>query len=512
MKNNQRKLGSILSYLQMGLGMAISLIYTPLMLRLLGQSEYGLYNTVSSTISMLSVLNLGFGSGYVRYYAQYKKDNDQQGIYRLNGLFLIIFSVIGAVALACGLFISTHLELVFGTGLTAQELSLAKTLMILLTVNLAVSFPMSVFSNIVSANERFVFLKLLSILKTVVSPMLTIPLLLMGFRSVALVVSALVIALVTDVLYLYYVLFVLKNRFVFRNFEPGLFRSLFGYTVFIAINLVVDQVNNNLDKFLLGRFNGTAATAIYSVGFTLYHYYMMFSTAVSSVFTPKVHLLVRETGADPACQRAGLTELFTKVGRIQFLILALIASGLVFFGEYFITDIWAGGEYAESYYVMLLLVLPSTVPFIQNLGIEIQRAQNRHHFRSIAYLIMAVGNFCMTVALCPRFGAVGATLGTAVSLLLANGLIMNIYYHRHCNVNVISFWRSILRLSVGLIPPVLLGAVMRFGLKELSLAHYLGAIAVYTAVYCGSVWLLGMNRYEKNMIRGAVRKVLRRGR
>ena len=67
---NQRKLGSIISYVQMFLGVVISLIYTPYMIKILGQSEYGLYNTVASTISMMSVLSLGFNSSYIRYYSR----------------------------------------------------------------------------------------------------------------------------------------------------------------------------------------------------------------------------------------------------------------------------------------------------------------------------------------------------------------------------------------------------------------------------------------------------------
>ena len=70
--HNQLRWGSILSYAQMGLSVLIGLLYTPVMLRLLGSSEYGLYNTVASTISMLGLLNLGFNSGYIRYFAKYR--------------------------------------------------------------------------------------------------------------------------------------------------------------------------------------------------------------------------------------------------------------------------------------------------------------------------------------------------------------------------------------------------------------------------------------------------------
>jgi O-antigen/teichoic acid export membrane protein len=509
MKVNQLKLGTLISYLQMGLGIIVSLLYTPAMIRLLGDSEYGLYNTVSAAISMLSILSLGFNSGYIRYYAKYKKASDQEAIDRLNGMFLTIFTLIGAVALACGLFLTFNLELVFDTGLTAAEYRIARKLMLLLTVNLALSFPMSVFANIISANERFVFLKLLGIVKTLGGPLVTLPLLLMGFRSVAMVTVTVVLNLAIDLCYLYYVFAVLKNRFLFGKLDRKLAGGLFAYTSFIAINLLVDQVNTHLDKFLLGRITGTTAVAVYSVGYTLYHYYMMFSTAVSGVFTPRIHKIVQSTAEDPVLQKRKLTELFTRVGRLQFLLLALVASGLVFFGKWFITDIWAGAAYADAYYVTLLLVLPATVPLIQNLGIEIQRAQNRHQFRSIAYLVMAVINLVISVILCHRYGALGAPIGTAISLILANGIVMNIYYHKRCNLDIVSFWKEIFRLSLGLILPVAVGVAICLWGSGYGVWMQLLMMALYTVVYCVSMWLFGMNGYEKNIllrILAAVRK------
>lgn len=49
--SDQLKLGAILSYVSTGMNMAVQLLYTPLMIRLLGQSEYGLYTLVGSVVS-----------------------------------------------------------------------------------------------------------------------------------------------------------------------------------------------------------------------------------------------------------------------------------------------------------------------------------------------------------------------------------------------------------------------------------------------------------------------------
>lgn len=509
-KVNQLKLGTILSYLQMALSIIIGVAYTPIMLRLLGQSEYGLYNTVSSTISLISILSLGLNSGYVRYYSKYKTNKDIDSIYKLNGLFLIIFSIIGIIAFLCGMFLSANLNLVFDDGLTTQEYKIAKSLMILLTINLSISFPMGVFSHIISANERFVFLKLMGMLKTVLSPLLTLPLLLMGYRSIAMVSVTLLIAIVTDITYCVYVFKVLKYRFVFHDFEKGIFKNLFVYTSFIALDLIIEQLNSNVDKIIISRYLGAAATAVYSIGHSLYVYYCSFSTAISNVFTPRIHKIVNETKNDKDLQRFMLTDIFVRVGRIQFVVLSLIVTGLVFFGQNFI-KIWAGEGYSESYYIAILLFVPATIALTQNLGIAIQRAENNHQYRSVIYFIMAVCNVILTIFLTPKFGVIGATIGTAISLIIGNGFLMNIFYYKRCNINIFEYWKNIFKVSKGLILPVALGFVFKGFLNSLdSIVTLALGIVVYSAIYVASMWLFGLNEYEKSLIIKPIRKLLKK--
>lgn len=502
-KINQLKAGSILSYVQMALNVIIGLIYTPLMIKLLGKSEYGLYNTVASTISMLSILSLGFNSGYIRYYARYKKNNDNESISKLNGMFLSIFVVIGIIALLCGLYLSYHLEIIFAQGLTDAEYETARVLMILLTLNLAISFPMSVFSNIISAHERFVFLKSLGMMRTVFSPLITIPLLLMGYKSIAVVSTTVVVSLIVDICYLFFVLFVLKCRFVFGDFDKGLFFSLFKYTIFIAMNMIIDQINWNIDKILLGRFCGTAMVAVYAVGYSLYYYYSLFSTSISGVFTPRIHRIVN-TCSDTKQLEIQLTDIFVRVGRIQFLVLALVASGVIFFGKPFILNIWAGEGYRDSYYIAILLIVPATIALTQNLGIEIQRAENKHQFRSIAYFFMALVNLGLSIYLCQIYGAIGSAIGTAISLIVANGLVMNIFYYKKCHINVITFWKNILSISKGLVLPITFGIVINFSFDLNRRPIFLFGILLYVIVYSFSMWLFGMNEYEKGLIKKVV--------
>ncbi len=491
----------------MVLNVIIQLVYTPVMIRLLGKNEYGLYSTVASAISMLSILSLGFNSGYIRYYSLYKKRNETTEIYKLNGLFISIFLLIGLIGLFCGLFIAFHLSLVFDEGLTMQEYKKARIMTLLLTVNLAVSFPMSVFQNIISAHERFIVLKMLAMIKTVFCPLVTLPLLLMGYRSIAMVLVTVFVSLLVDIIYVYYVLFVMREKFVFHDFKMEVFKGLFIYTFFIAINSVIDQINWNVDKLLLGRYKGTSEVALYSVGYTLFQCYMILSTSVSGVFTPRIHKIVNSTKNCVALQRKELTDLFIKVGRIQFLILGLFATGVLFFGRYFITNIWTGAGYDCSFYVALLLMIPASIALIQNLGIEIQRAENKHQFRAIAYAVMATLNVGLSIVLCQKYGAIGSAVGTAISLIIANGIVMNIYYQTHCNIDILSFWKNIIRLSVGLVIPFCIGVLISRFVNINSFGIFVVCVSLYTIVYGVSMWLFGMNDFEKSLLKDPIRKL-----
>ena len=510
MKTNQLKVGAILSYMQMGLNVAIGIIYTPIMIRFLGQSEYGVYNAISSTTGILSVLSLGFGTGYIKYYAKYKKTSDYESIYKLNGLFMLIFSVIGLIALICGSLMTLKIEAIFSDGFTQSEYGIANTLMFLMTLNIALDFSFSTFGTIISAHEKFIFLKSVGIIKTVLGPILNIVLLYCGYRSIAIAISTMVFTIFVNITYFIYIVSKLKSKFVFTGFEKGIFKNLFIYTGFIALNMIVDQVNWNVDKIILGRFVGTAAVAVYAVGGSFHTYYIAFSTAISGVFAPKIHRIINETSDDQDLQKKSLTDLFVKVGRIQFLLLGLILTGVFFFGKAFIVNYWAGKEYEGSYIIALLLMASGTISLIQNVGIEIQRALDRHRFRGIAYFIMAMFNVALSVLLCQKYGALGCVIGTVVAVILANGLMINIYMHKRCNVNIILFWKNILRMMLGWLPVMVTGLLINIVFDLTNIWMFIIGIGIYTCVYCASMWLLSMNKYEKQLIISPLKGLLKK--
>ena len=82
--NKQIKWGIVLQYIQMFLGVFVQLIYTPIMIRILGDNEYGIYSLIASIISYLGLLSLGFSSGYIKFYSKYKEEQNEEKIKKLK--------------------------------------------------------------------------------------------------------------------------------------------------------------------------------------------------------------------------------------------------------------------------------------------------------------------------------------------------------------------------------------------------------------------------------------------
>ena len=292
-KINQLRAGVVLTYLSLGIGYLVSMVFTPVMIRMLGQSEYGLYTLVLSVASYLNLLNFGFGASYIRFYARFKENGTAEDIHRLNGLFLLTFAVIAAVALIAGFVVAANVNLLEKT-LTPDEVSRAAVLIRILSVNLAFTLVASVFTSFITAQERFVFQKSVQIVKNLLSPIGMLVMLLLGYASLGLVTVTLAITVLIDAVNIGYCVKNLGMRFRFRGLQWRLFKEIAVFSSFIFINIVVDQINWNVGNLLLAAYHGTVLVSVFGLASQLNTYYVSFSTAVSSVFVPKVNRLIAQ--------------------------------------------------------------------------------------------------------------------------------------------------------------------------------------------------------------------------
>lgn len=504
---NQLKAGVVLNYVVIFLNTVVGLLYTPYMLRMMGQSEYGLYSLVASVIAYLTVLDLGFGNAIVRYTAKFRAEKKTEEQYEMFGMFFLLYLVIGIIAFGIGLGLYFNVDTLFGNTMTAVELGRARIMMLLLVANLAFTFPMSIWGSIIQAYEDFVFQKSLNIIRIILNTVVMICLLHFGYKAVAMVVVQTIFNVLTLVINFIYCRRKLNIHiyFRFRHFHWGFLKEVAIYSFWIFLNAIIDRVYWSTGQFVLGAMVGTAAVAVFAIAIQLEGMYMQFSTAISSVFLPKVTAMVATNRS-----RKEISDLFIRTGRIQYIVLAYILSGFIIFGRQFI-ELWAGAGYSDAYMISLLFFIPLTVPLIQNLGITILQARNEMKFRSVLYIIIALVSLAMQIVLTSHFGGIGCAMGVSGALVVGQILIMNVYYRRRQDLDIMTFWKEISKMSI--IPIVLIISsmlIIRHFFALDSWGKLILGIAAFSSVYIPLFFRFSMTDDERNLFISMFHKIFGR--
>jgi O-antigen/teichoic acid export membrane protein len=501
---NQRKAGTLLSYLHILVSNTISIIYTPYMLQMMGQSEYGLTGTASSFISYLSILSFGIGGAYIRFNTRYRAVNDREGEKQLNGMFLTVFSCLALLVMIGGLgCVALAGKLVEDT-FTATELFKLRVILVLLTINMMITFVFNVVMMALQSYEKYFVLRIVALVTSVATPIINIIALKLGGRAIAITAISLAISIVCYIFYFCYARKAIHLEFSFKGFRKDIMKEIFIFSGFLFLNSITDQITFSTDNIVLSAVSGTGAVAVYTVGSHFKNYFQQFSTSISSVFSPSVNLMVAQNQS-----MQELDSLFVRVGRVQFYVISLVLIGYMSIGESFVR-LWAGEDYGDAFYMGLILMLSVCVPSFQNVGLEIQKAFNKHKARSVVYFLVALLNVALTIPFARRWGGIGAAAATLVTTFFGYVVFMNYYYWKRIGLNIPGFWKSIVAILPGLLAPGTVGYLInRFWTLDSFIDILLSALAI-SVVFGASVWMFSMTPYEKDLLKKPLQKIIRR--
>lgn len=498
--SKNRKIGATLSMVNMVASLVIGLFYTPFLLRYLGKNEFGVYSLANSLISYLAILDLGFGNTLIRYVSRARASGDDES--NIYGMFLVFYTIISIIALIIGMVLYINIDSFFATSFTAGEISTLRILFLILLANTVIAFPASVFSSIIRSHEKFVFINTINLASNIFRHLANMAFLYMGYKSISIVVIALLMTVVLFIFNLYYCFNKLKIKIGFKRFEMVFYKEVFLFSFFVLINIIVDQLYANTDNIILGKICGSAAVAVYGIGVTFQTYFLQFSTAISGVFLPHISRLsalnsnVKE-----------MSNIFIRVGRIQFFILCFILFGFISFGRDFIS-LWAGLGFESSYYIALIIMIPAIIPLSQNIGISVLQAMNKHSIRSIMYLFIAIINVLISIPLAAMYGGVGAATGTAIGNILGQILFMNWFYYKKIGLNIPGYWKNISMIFIKMLPVLGLFVLVNTLVPNVSwtaLIIKIGLCSIVAIIYC---YIVVLNRSEKDLITEDFKKKL----
>jgi O-antigen/teichoic acid export membrane protein len=272
-----------------------------------------------------------------------------------------------------------------------------------------------------------------------------------------------------DVLGALYVVFKLKMAFSKPKDFSRLFKQVFAFTLYIFFMVIVSTITSSMGKTILGQMVGMGAVTIFGYGLQFYLYENQISMAISSQFSPRINALAIDN------KQEDISALFSRVSLLQLIILFLIVGGFASCGLDFI-QAWLGGselqpqDFQTIFYLSLGFLLLGIIPLSQNLGIEIQRAENKHRYLSTANLVCSlasIGIAVLCVYLLPiDYKVYGPLIGIGSSLIVGMVIISSVYYKKVLSLPIKHYYLDFIKTGlIAVIAWAIVFVVFRYAIK-----------------------------------------------
>lgn len=490
----ERKKGAILSYIQVFLSVAVNIIYVPVLLHFLGQSEYGLYQIVGSFFSYVTVFESCVSAGILRNYCNALGRSDHEEAAVTLSMARSIYRFLALILDLVGIAVVFAFRSFYAGSFSTSELNESVAILILLFVNMTFTLQGSVYLTILTGHEKYTFLRILSILMQVIQPLLVI--LCVSQIPYAITVSVVIVLLNTLTIGIRYgyVTRKLKIQITKKPKDSRIVKSILGLSAAILLGSIADQIFWKTDQVILGRMFNTAVVAVYSVGTQICTMYMLSGTQIANIFYPRISVLYQE---EDGSQK--VSELFIRVGRISAYVILLILSGFIIFGREFLL-LWVGDGYEKAFWTSIIVMIPLSVDLAQNLGLCILQIKGQYGFRAKIYFLSAVLNILTTIFFTKWIGIIGAALSTSISMFLTSGLIMNWYFQKRAGLDIRKFWKETLPIIIATLLLTTGALLLKHFLVSESAGSFLTfgvEVVLYTALYGIVMLKIVADRSEK---------------
>ncbi len=488
-----RKTAMIIGYVTVAMQTVSSIVLTKLYVKYLGMETYGIYQMIYAVTQYILLFDFGITATVMRFRITALASGEKKQDENLLAHCVMIITALSTIVVIVGLVLSANIGNIYSS-LTPSEVVLSQKMMFFMIAQIVMTLAMHFFLGIAMSEERYTTVKAVSLFEVAAKFVFVAILMLSVGNVMSIVYVDFAVALICLIYTAVYSSAKIDFHIKFHFFDSKLIKTIFYLMLALMLQSFATFINNAAGKTIIGIMMDKSSVAIYAFAITISSFFSAIPNSMNSVYVPKATQMILRKASNEE-----LTDLVIGPGRIQFMFCGAVVSGFALFGRYFI-HLWAGQEADLAYFCAVLILTPLLFPLVQNVCLSILTAMNKRLFRSLVVAGTSVLNIIVTVILIPKVGIIGAAIGTAVSVIIGNIIITNIYYYKTIGLNVIRMYKQIFSRTF-------LCILVASGTSALSLfidcgemVHLIIGVAIYCVVYAGMLFFYGANDSEKELI------------
>lgn len=495
MAGKGRSRGIAISYIYTILNTVIGLFISAYIIRMMGQTEYGVYQTMTSFATYLTLFQFGTGSIMTRNISLCRKDGSETQLYKKNTSTIWTVAVIQAVIIAIiSIVFYLMIDVIYQKSLTIGQIQYGKRLFLIVALKMILTFFIQVLNGIILGCEHYSMSTIVQLVFLLVRTGLVVALLLFKPFAIYLVILDAVLEIIMFIFTYCYCRKNLAASFSFKYFNKKIFMNALPLAMALFLQTIINMANGNVDKFVIGILMSPEAVSVYSIGMFIYTTFSSLTTIPISMYMPKVAADMRE-----GKQGAELTKSLIQPCRLIFLIGGLVLFGFIVIGRQFISIVY-GSDYIEAWAIAVVIMIPMLINMSNGVLVNVLDIMNKRLSRSFFLLITTIGNIILTIWWIQTWGMLGAAVATGICTLIGQDLLLNIYYNKVIKIRILYLFKETFR---GILPSLVLATVLGFlsinWITNKYIQFIMGGI-VFVLVMTISMIVFGANSYEKQKI------------
>lgn len=473
----------------------LAFIMSPVIIRALGNRDYGLWELVMSVIGYMGLLDLGVGPALVRFVSVASGKQDRDDMQQTISTAFAFFLAIGCVSVLFFALLGYSPQIIAGS--ETKDIANIGTVFLLFGLNAGITLPLQVFIATLMGVQRHYFINFSRGVILIVRSILAYYLL-QRFYGKGLIVLALLEPVFTTIQFILFVGAVQLDKQI-PGMKPAAvtwrkLKELFTFGVKNATMMIASRLQNQSVPFIISHVIGLGSIVYFVMPNRLIDYAKGLAMAIGFPLTPYFGATFGKGDHDELV-KSWLTT--TLVLQMVTLVMPII---IFFYGETFLS-LWIGKAYADAGHgVIYFLLVGLTADALATNAFRMLTAQGKHGKSALVWLGLSISSIPLGILGATLWGVSGVALGTTITMVAGN-LVTILLTCKTMQVTLKKYFRETLQRL--LLPLLFLAATLFLSTRWLPVAGYSSMVLqlmVGLCVYLISVWFVTLKTEVKNQI------------
>ena len=482
--------------------MLVSLYTSRVILKTLGEEDFGLYTVIGGIVIAFSFLNGVMGSACSRYFAIEIGRNDNEALRRVFNLNITIFLILGAVILilaeTIGLWFLNNKMVISPDRMYAAQWVYQCSI-----IAFIINMMGTPYRSVITARENMKVYAYCSVVEVVLKLAIVYVLVISPIDKLILY-SVLMVSITLGTVLFYAVYcrrYYAECRYSFYWDKP-LFKEIVGYTGWQVIGVVADIGRNQGVNIILNMFFGAIANAARGIAYQVFVNINQFVQNFVIAFSPQI------TKSYATGDKQGMMKLVYQSSKFSYYLLYILILPVCLETPK-ILEIWLGNVPKDTVIFCQLTLIAALIDSLLYPLLTAVRATGKVKW----YQILVGGTFLLTVPICYclfKWGDLPAT--AAFYVIIATSIVAQILrigiMHRLHNMSIREYLNMVLKPIIlvtvisailpitmeAFMPHTFWGAIFDIGISMLSVAI--------------TIWLIGLTATERTYIQNTIHKFI----